>query len=396
MPDAKKYRVLSLDGGGSWALIQVKTLMHIYGDDTRGHEVLSHFDLVAANSGGSIVAAALIEDLPLSAILALFQNEGQRRAIFAELSWWKKPAFGLGGLFGLPSPHFSTQKKQLALFAALPRSGKILMSQLNIKGKNTEAVKFLFTAYDFDRDRAKFFRSWTSAAGSMPSTASNIALADAVHASTNAPIEYFDEPAKVAGGQYWDGGLTGYNNPVLAATDEAIAAGWPKDDIAILSIGTGSTMLPLLNTKKPAESAVLFKEKQVSSLPHDLKKVATTILSDPPDAHSFIAHMMLGGALPATANQCPVPSNIVRLNPLIQPSGNATTGWKLPSGLGSEAFDCLVKLDMAAVKPEDVDLISTFCDLWMANKIHNQPIRSNQNLECEIGYENFTRAIAAW
>ena len=57
-----KYRILSLDGGGSWALIEVKALMQLFDPDMPGRQVLSRFDLVAANSGGSIVLACLIED----------------------------------------------------------------------------------------------------------------------------------------------------------------------------------------------------------------------------------------------------------------------------------------------------------------------------------------------
>ena len=49
------YRILSLDGGGSWALIQVRALIDMYGGGTTGHQVLQDFDMVAANSGGSVV-----------------------------------------------------------------------------------------------------------------------------------------------------------------------------------------------------------------------------------------------------------------------------------------------------------------------------------------------------
>jgi len=57
-----RYRVLSLDGGGSWALIQVKALIELYGPDAAGREVLRDFNLVAANSGGSIVLGCLLEN----------------------------------------------------------------------------------------------------------------------------------------------------------------------------------------------------------------------------------------------------------------------------------------------------------------------------------------------
>src|SRR4051794_26260797 len=45
---AMAFRILSLDGGGSWALIQVRALIELCGEATQGHEVLRQFDLAAA------------------------------------------------------------------------------------------------------------------------------------------------------------------------------------------------------------------------------------------------------------------------------------------------------------------------------------------------------------
>ena len=58
------FRILSLDGGGSWALIQVKALIDLYsrtgdGKDVTGHDILRKFDLIAANSGGALTLAGL-------------------------------------------------------------------------------------------------------------------------------------------------------------------------------------------------------------------------------------------------------------------------------------------------------------------------------------------------
>src|ERR1700680_1864553 len=77
------FRVLSLDGGGAWALSEVRTLMALYGEDATGHQVLRNFDLVAANSGGSLVLAGLVENLPLGEILKYFMEENKRRSIFS-------------------------------------------------------------------------------------------------------------------------------------------------------------------------------------------------------------------------------------------------------------------------------------------------------------------------
>jgi len=76
------YRILSLDGGGSWALIEVRALIELYSPTTTGHQVLADFDLVAGNSGGSQVLAGLLEDLPLKDLLAYYQDEAMRRSLF--------------------------------------------------------------------------------------------------------------------------------------------------------------------------------------------------------------------------------------------------------------------------------------------------------------------------
>ena len=73
---SKPYNILSLDGGGSWSLIQVKCLQKLFREEATGHEILRHFHLVAANSGGSIVLAGLIANLPLSAILEKLSETG--------------------------------------------------------------------------------------------------------------------------------------------------------------------------------------------------------------------------------------------------------------------------------------------------------------------------------
>jgi uncharacterized protein len=64
------YKILSLDGGGSWALVQASVLLDIYGD-IRGHELLRQFDLAIANSGGSLVLACLCNDMKLTEVNCL-------------------------------------------------------------------------------------------------------------------------------------------------------------------------------------------------------------------------------------------------------------------------------------------------------------------------------------
>ena len=91
------FRILSLDGGGSWALIEVKALIALYGAGATGHEVLSHFDLAAANSGGSIVLgwrtavktrtikkmsrSSTMEYAPRTSARTIFDSERGRNAV---------------------------------------------------------------------------------------------------------------------------------------------------------------------------------------------------------------------------------------------------------------------------------------------------------------------------
>ena len=80
-------RLLALDGGGAWALLQVRALMELYGADATGYTVLRDFDLVTATSGGSIVAGALAANWPLQKILDLFHSATARKSIFVKLRW---------------------------------------------------------------------------------------------------------------------------------------------------------------------------------------------------------------------------------------------------------------------------------------------------------------------
>src|SRR5690242_21811315 len=113
------YRILSLDGGGAWALIQVKTLMALFDDNATGHDVLASFDLVAANSGGSLTLAGLAENKGLSEILDLFKDETKRRSIFSPTRSPWRPFYRLLGL----GPKYSTAAKLPAVRKLLPVTG---------------------------------------------------------------------------------------------------------------------------------------------------------------------------------------------------------------------------------------------------------------------------------
>lgn len=382
-----QFRVLSLDGGGSWALIEVMALMKLHGDSATGHEVLRQYDLVAATSGGSIVLGGLVEDMSLAELLAFFLSEERRRSIFV-------------GKPHLPdTPKYRTEAKLEGLKEAFPLRGGLLLKDAAaeiVSERTGRPVHLLVTSFDYDRQRGRFFRS--AAAGGPAwgdGDPTEVTVVDAIHASTNAPVLYFDKPAELesdVGKRYWDGGVSGCNNPVLVGVAEAVVLGNAPQSIVALSLGTGTVSLPPL--PDGAEPSPLFAPLQQQGILHDLEMLAGSILDDPPDAASFLAHVMTGGApeLPL-----PVDSRVVRMNPMVAPVHDESGAWALPQGMPEAEFAALTSLGMDAVEQEDVVKIERLAALWIADHVRNQPVRMNGATQgAEVGHAQLSQALAAW
>jgi hypothetical protein len=380
------YRVLAIDGGGTWALIPVLALSRIYGEETPGRTILSQFDLVVANSGGSIVAGALLEDLSPKEILSIFDDQKKRESIFSRtgklryraLHW----ATGLG-------PQYGAAKKLPALEKALPRRGKQPLTSVAKEIQRPEAkaeLQVVIVGFDYDRNRATFFRSSPSTNDDFGvGAAANVTLAQAIHASTNAPVNYFDAPAVVGDRRYWDGAVSGNNNPVLSGVAEAVVRGASLTDIAALSLGTATVARP---TRRPGEEqSILLRPILEEGLKTDALKLATAILDDPPDVATFLVYVMTGGKMP---------SRVVRMNPMISPVKDGEK-WKHPVGIELYDFEQLVNLNLDAIQQDDVDLIRKLASAWLADGATNQPIRMDSDtLQTELGPDLFSAAKKAW
>lgn len=390
------YRILSLDGGGTWALIQIKALIALYGENAPGRTVLRDFDLVAANSGGSIVLGGMIENLALGEILAFFQDEGKRKSVFSRTDSTRDRL--LRGVTGF-GPKYSSENKLPALQQVLPIQGNVsllqVVSGLRREGSD-EDVQLLIVGFDYDRNRATFFRSSESSGPEWGTGATTeVTLAEAIHASTNAPVNYFDAPATFPGGRrrYWDGAITGCNNPVLAAVTEAIVRRRDPMDIAALSIGTGSVALPQQPPGQPPSP--YLQAVAAAGLAADLRKLASAILDDPPDIATFLAHVMTGSG--QGLDRPPADSRIVRMSPLISPVANQAGDWSAPGSMTADEFAYLASFDMDAIEQPEVDAIVAYADLWLAGVAPNQPLRMNgDTLKPELGGGTFQEALAAW
>jgi hypothetical protein len=388
------YRILSLDGGGTWAMLQAMALRRLY-PGKRGHAVLSDFDMVAANSGGSIVLAGLADDRPLDEIVALFRDREKRRSIFV-----KKGLPSPTSLFGL-GPKYNASKKGAGLHALLGQAGQTTMDALAARlpnGPNGETVRLLITAFDYDTSRSEFFRTFPTHAGSG---ASRIKLADAVHASTNAPVNYFDEPALVGvpnpngngftQRRYWDGAIGGYNNPLLAAVVEALSDPGTPGPVHARSLGTATVRLAPFDAEPLPADPELRLERSRPKLFADLKKVASSINDDPPDAATYSAFVVLGND-PAVQTDG---GSLVRLSPSIQPVFD-NGRWRPPTGFTAAQIRILCGLGMDAVEDDKATWIERLGQHWIDGDFPNQPIRYGANLSCKIGSPTFAHGAARW
>ena len=270
--------------------------------------------------------------------------------------------------------------------------GDLRLSQLHEKLAGKEFPDIVIAGFDYDRTRGYLFRSNRSSRARNQGDVLDPTLAEAVHASSNAPVLYFDAPARVQGRQFWDGGVSGYNNPVLIAVIEALAND-PTSKVNALSIGTGTVFLPFAagHTLPPD----LVQRPKAAAPIADLRELATAIVDDPPDVASFHAHVALGGTLPQPGSLL-APSPVIRLNALIQPVPGEN-GWQVPPGLTLRDFADLIKLPIDAVEQHKVELIVKFGEAWLKNDVLNQPVRTNRvTLDCEIGYRFFKDGVAAW
>lgn len=412
------YNILSLDGGGSWAVIQAECLKDIYGPEAKGRQVLKDFDLVTANSGGSLVLAGLLMDLKLSKITTLFSNQETRRRIF-------KSARNVKQVVGLPPAYEATAKREgiKEVFAEVvgnPGADLELRTlQREIRDQIGKEVECLIIGFDYDKEREKFFRSRTDSAADDPKRATEDELAgrytllDAVDSSTNAPVLYFDGPAKVKVGdrreRYWDGAVSGFNNPCLAGLTEAVANGHRLSEIKLFSIGTASKILPherYFDTSE--EEGRFFVPKKSSGFIRDATKMSTSILAAPPSYSDYISWVMLNNS--QDGNESPV----IRLNPMVSPVYKEGQ-WTLPEGLKSESaksgglfsskpqdlFESLNNIDMDAVEQEEVNDILKLAEEWLRDRVANEPIRADKYLKPAdnnglMGYSEYSKAKAKW
>ncbi|WP_299366723.1 patatin-like phospholipase family protein [Winogradskyella sp.] len=446
----KKYKILSLDGGGSWAILQVLTLKDIFlkrypNKKIKGHEVLRHFDLVIANSGGSMVLAALACNWTFDDIIKLFDDKEIREKIFTKLNFSQKyfPA-NFMSLFGVKSvgTRYSTTAKKKALEDILiidnmKRLNDVTLSELpKIIGK--ESLEIVVTTFDIINKRAKFFRSNMDSKARAEVVAGldhfeQVSLVGAIHGASNAPVNYFDFPAvlvpKIKGlinkrrRYLWDGALSGFNNPIMAGLTEAFANNINRENIHVLSIGTAgklisnedsdnfrdqyySTLLgkKIIRTedggkidfdktlnwkvlgfriKKPKVFFRLFKGGRFYS--SIISNLSQSILFEPQSWASYSAYTSLFSGRIDNANENN--RRFIRLSPQIIKENNS-----------NELINKLYDLDMDVTKQDEIQLLKSCYDEWKKGTIKNEPVQWTKTIHGDYifakGHQHYVDALS--
>jgi uncharacterized protein len=402
---AKPFRILSLDGGGPWSLIQARTLGEIFAPDLPGRELLSRFDLVVCNSGGAVVVGGLLANMtPQSIETDYFANQTQLHQIFEKTTPTEDLAAKALAVFGMNFYVYSTAAKLAALRNALGTAGATHIPDLpSLFSAGMTAPKFIFTAFGYDRLREVHFRSDRASPAAADTSDAPLTLAEAVNASSTAPLLYFDAPAVAGVGtksvRFWDGGVGGYNNPVLLGVLEAIAYGVPRDTIQVISLGSGTVMQPVAS-EFPGADPALVRATPDYSLVTDLNKISGAIVDDPPDAASLHAYLALGRPLPPRVGgvvQAQGTTNFVRFSPLIRPH-LVNNVWQAPRSFQGADWTTLSQLELVCIEPAQIAMLQKLTACWMASDpldIQNQPVRLTwPSFACELGYASFVEALA--
>jgi uncharacterized protein len=432
------YNILSLDGGGTWALVQARVLEAKYGPEKKGHDILADYDLVIANSGGSLVLGMLCANKTVQEIVNTFNNVEVLRSIFKRKIWHYIP------ILKRFVPNYYTENKYEVFVNHFKNKnslghdvsyGEMLLPDLQ-KEIEKEIKKrcpdIIITVFDYDRQRAVYFRSNRDSKmesayienqvrpGSATDPFKAVTLAQAVHAASNAPVQFFDDPAAfpltmiskdgrkqtVRNRLYWDGAVGGNNNPVKVGVLEALGNAENRDErrkeIKVVSIGTSSTVVPVLYGD-PGECQPEFdwmaRRSKIDNMLDDIERISNSILNDPPDAASFDAHQVLGLAFIQNDER------FVRINPMIKPkleqrNNCSKDGWYMPGKAGSwtaQEMHDLFTMDMAIATEYGVTLINRLCDDFIAGDFDNQGIRiGGRKMAAILGHRTFAEALAHW
>ncbi|MEZ6032047.1 MAG: CBASS cGAMP-activated phospholipase [Planctomycetaceae bacterium] len=215
---SRRYRILSLDGGGVKGAF-TSSVLHTL-ETVTGKSISKHFDLIAGTSTGGIIAIAIGLGVPLREILDLYVAKGPT-------------------IFPNPAPGYRGKIAAFCRHAWKPKHCQSVLQQsiyevLGEKSFGDSVNRLVIPAFNAVNGDIQLFKTAHCEAYRMDYLlpATTVALA------TSAAPTFFSAFTDPDGRVFLDGGVWA-NCPAMVGLIEATTAlGWPVEQIDILSIGT--------------------------------------------------------------------------------------------------------------------------------------------------------------
>lgn len=216
----KRFRILSLDGGGVKGAYTASVLQTL--EVMTGKSVSKHFDLITGTSTGGIIAVAIGLGIPLGKVVDLYVNQGP--VIFL-----KPPSGRLARIREKLRRLWHPKHSQDVLFNAVAEV-------LGDRKFGESANRIVIPAFNAQSGDIQLFKT-----AHHPDYRMDCLLpATTVAMATSAAPTYLSAYKDPEGRVYIDGGVWA-NCPATVGLVEAISRlNWPREQIDVLSIGTTS------------------------------------------------------------------------------------------------------------------------------------------------------------
>ncbi len=249
---SKRFRVLSLDGGGIKGTYTASVLASL--EKMTGKKIREYFDLIAGTSTGGIIAVAMGVDVAVEEILTLYTEHGSEIFPLPGTGWVGKIMDKWRHLRG--PKHCQETLKELM--------DKKLGERLFGESK----TRLVIPAFDAVRGKTQLFKT-----AHAPAYLQDYKLlASTVALGTSAAPTYYPAYSDSSGICYLDGGVWA-NSPVVVGLLEATSVlKWPIEQVNLLSIGTTHAPFDISRAKRNGGAAQwniglidLFTEAQVDA-----------------------------------------------------------------------------------------------------------------------------------
>lgn len=220
----KRFRILSLDGGGIRGIISATWLAEL--EKKLPHPLHQYFDLIAGTSTGAIIACGVSHGIPASEIAELYENRG--REIFPSTASRLWSRLSRVATEGLSAPKYDGKGLK-----------KVLKDAFKSHTFGTLKQKTLVTSYDVTSRKAVIFKSNKAKHKMIP-------IWKVCKASSSAPTYFPATTIELNGldSPLIDGGVVA-NNPTACAIAEAVKLQATLDSLEVFSLGTGKTNRPI-------------------------------------------------------------------------------------------------------------------------------------------------------